>query len=67
MGVSCTRRCATRRSCRAASTVLVAGHSYLDAGFSTVTEVVDTGTGTRFGNLETYRIIKDGGPTAART
>lgn len=47
---------------RAASTVFVAGHSYLDSGFSTVTEVVDTATGKGFGNLETYRIIKDGVP-----
>ena len=47
---------------RAASTVFVAGHSYLDAGFSTVTEVVDTATGKGLGNLETYRIVKDGAP-----
>jgi hypothetical protein len=45
---------------RAASTVFVTGHSYLDAGFSTVTEIVDTATGAGFGNLETYRIVKDG-------
>ncbi|HST67806.1 MAG TPA: hypothetical protein VLM05_21730 [Mycobacteriales bacterium] len=45
---------------RAASTVFVAGHSYLDVGFSTVTEIVDTTTGKGFGNLETYRIVKDG-------
>jgi hypothetical protein len=45
---------------RAASTVFVSGHSYLDAGFSTVTEIVDTATGRGFGNLETYRIVKDG-------
>ena len=45
---------------RAASTVFVAGHSYLDTGFSTVTEIVDTATGRGFGNLETFRIVKDG-------
>lgn len=45
---------------RAASTVFVAGHSYLETGFSTVTEVVDTKTGKGFGNLETFRIVKDG-------
>lgn len=45
---------------RAASTVFVAGHSYLDVGFSTVTEIVDTTTGKGFGNLESYRILKDG-------
>jgi hypothetical protein len=45
---------------RAASTVFVSGHSYLDTGFSTVTEIVDTTTGKGFGNLETYRIVKNG-------
>jgi hypothetical protein len=45
---------------RAASTVFVSGHSYLDTGFSTVTEIVDTTTGTGSGNLETFRIVKDG-------
>lgn len=45
---------------RAASTVFVSGHSYLDTGFSTVTEIVDTTTGKGFGNLETFRIVKDG-------
>ena len=41
------------------------GTRYLDSGFSTVTEVVDTATGKGFGNLETYRIVKDGARTAA--
>jgi Tol biopolymer transport system component len=40
--------------------VFVAGHSDLDVGFSTVTEIVDAATGKGFGNLETYRIVKDG-------
>ena len=45
---------------RAASTVFVAGHSYLDTGFSTVTEIADTTTGQGLGNLETYRIDMNG-------
>jgi hypothetical protein len=45
---------------RAASTVFVSGHSYLDTGFSTVTEIVDARSGKGFGNLETFRIVKDG-------
>jgi hypothetical protein len=43
-----------------ASTVFVAGHSYTDVGFSTVTEIVETASGRSLGNLETWRIIKDG-------
>jgi hypothetical protein len=50
----------SRTGTRAASTVFVAGHSYLEVGFSTVTEVVDTATGTGFGSLETFRVVKDG-------
>jgi hypothetical protein len=45
-----------------ASTVFVAGHSYTDIGFSTVTEIVETASGHSLGNLETWRIIKDGRP-----
>jgi len=45
---------------RAASTVFVSGHSYMDTGFSTVTEIVDARSGKGFGNLETFRIVKDG-------
>jgi glucose/arabinose dehydrogenase len=44
----------------ATSTVFVAGHSYLDTGFSTVTEIVDTTTGKGMGNLENWRTVKDG-------
>lgn len=46
----------------AASTGFVAGHSYAETGFSTVTEIVDTGTGRSFGNLEEFDVIKDGSP-----
>jgi hypothetical protein len=45
-----------------ASTVFVAGHSYTDVGFSTVTEIVASATGHSLGNLESWRIIKDGRP-----
>jgi hypothetical protein len=45
---------------RAASTVFVSGHSYLDTGFSTVTEIVDTATGKGLGNLEAFRIVRNG-------
>jgi hypothetical protein len=45
-----------------ASTVFVAGHSYTDVGFSTVTEIVDTSTGRGLGNLETWTLRKDGRP-----
>jgi hypothetical protein len=45
-----------------ASTVFVSGHSYTDVGFSTVTEIVDTGTGKGLGNLETWTLRKDGQP-----
>jgi hypothetical protein len=43
-----------------ASTVFVAGHSYADVGFSTVTEIVEAGSGHGLGNLETWKIFKDG-------
>jgi hypothetical protein len=46
----------------AASTVFVSGHSYLDSGFSTVTQVVETATGRGTGNLEEFRIVLDGRP-----
>jgi hypothetical protein len=46
----------------AASTVFVAGHSYTDIGFSTVTEIVQTATGHSLGNLEDWPISKDGRP-----
>jgi hypothetical protein len=45
-----------------ASTVFVAGHSYTDVGFSTVTEIVDAATGHGLGNLESWKIVKDGRP-----
>lgn len=43
-----------------AGTGFVAGHSYAAASFSTATEVYQASTGHGLGNLETFRIIKDG-------
>jgi hypothetical protein len=45
-----------------ASTVFVSGHSYTDVGFSTVTEIVEAATGRGLGNLETWKLVKDGRP-----
>lgn len=44
---------------KVASTVFVAGHSYLQAGFSTATVVREVG-GTSWGNLERFQLILDG-------
>ena len=43
-----------------ATTVFVAGHSYMTTGFSTATEVHEFGGSTRWGNLEKFRLILDG-------
>ena len=43
-----------------ATTVFVTGHSYTSTSFSTATQVVVTATGASMGNLETFRIVKDG-------
>lgn len=43
-----------------ATTVFVAGHSYMSAGFSTATEVHEFGGGARWGNLEKFRLVLDG-------
>lgn len=45
-----------------ASTVFVAGHSYTDVGFSTVTEIAEAASGRGLGNLESWKLIKDGQP-----
>ncbi len=42
-----------------ASTTFVSGHSYLQTGFSTATEIRDVG-GRGHGNLERFRLIVDG-------
>lgn len=48
-----------------AFTVFVAGHSYAVTGFSTRTEILDLTTGASLGDLETFRITRDGAPLAS--
>ncbi len=43
-----------------ATTVFVAGHSYMTTGFSTATEVHEFGGGERWGNLEDFRLVIEG-------
>jgi len=43
-----------------ATTVFVAGHSYMSTGFSTATEVHEFGDGERWGNLEKFQLVVDG-------
>jgi hypothetical protein len=43
-----------------ATTVFVAGHSYMSTGFSTATEVHEFGGGERWGNLEKFQLVLDG-------
>lgn len=43
-----------------ATTVFVAGHSYMSTGFSTATEVHAFGGGQRWGNLEKFQLVLDG-------
>ncbi|WP_134765948.1 hypothetical protein [Nocardioides sp. 1609] len=47
------------------STSFVSGHSYLQAGFSTVTEIHEVG-GESLGNLERFDLVVDGSTTTAR-
>lgn len=42
-----------------ASTVFVAGHSYMQVGFSTATRIREVG-GTDYGNLERFKFLLDG-------
>lgn len=44
----------------AAFTVFVTGHSYADTQMSTATLLLDTATGASLGNLEEFRVIRDG-------
>jgi hypothetical protein len=44
----------------AAVTVFVAGHSYTQSGFSTLTTVRNALTGRLLANLEDFRVIRDG-------
>lgn len=42
-------------------TVFVNGHAYLaGGGFSTATTIIDMGTGESLGNLESFKVFKDG-------
>ena len=43
-----------------ATTVFVAGHSYMSTGFSTATEVHEFGGGERWGNLERFQLVIEG-------
>jgi hypothetical protein len=43
-----------------ATTVFVAGHSYMSTGFSTATEVHEFDGGERWGNLEKFQLVVDG-------
>ena len=43
-----------------ATTVFVAGHSYMTTGFSTATEVHEFGGGERWGNLEDFQLVIEG-------
>lgn len=43
-----------------ATTVFVAGHSYMSAGIATATEVHEFGGGVRWGNLEKFDLTLDG-------
>ena len=47
---------------RAAFTVFDEGHSYADGVFSTRTTIVDTMTGSAIGELESWKVTRDGAP-----
>ena len=49
----------------AAATTFVAGHSYKDQGFSTLTSLIDLHDGTVVGNLEDFAVTRDGKPFEA--
>ena len=49
---------------RAAFTVFDEGHSYADGVFSTRTTIVDTSAGTVIGDLESWKVTRDGAPFA---
>jgi hypothetical protein len=51
---------------RAAFTVFDEGHSYADGVFSTRTTIVDTIAGTAIGELESWKVTRDGVPFANR-
>jgi len=51
---------------RAAFTVFDEGHSYADGVFSTRTTILDTIAGTAIGELESWKVTRDGVPFANR-
>ncbi len=51
---------------RAAFTVFDEGHSYADGVFSTRTTIVDTMSGGVIGDLESWKVTRDGAPFANR-
>ena len=51
---------------RAAFTVFDEGHSYADGVFSTRTTIVDTIAGTAIGELESWKVTRDGVPFVNR-
>jgi hypothetical protein len=48
-----------------AATTFVSGHSYLDAGFSTFTALIDMESGKVLANLENFDVTRDGKPFEA--
>jgi hypothetical protein len=51
---------------RAAFTVFDEGHSYAEGVFSTRTTIVDTSAGTVIGDLESWKVTRDGAPFSNR-
>ena len=43
-----------------ATTTFVTGHSYLDNGFSTITSLIDMGSGKVLAELESFHVTRDG-------
>lgn len=43
-----------------ATTTFVAGHSYVEVGFSTRTTIYEVATGRALANVETFRVLRDG-------
>jgi hypothetical protein len=48
-----------------AMTLFVTGHNYSDGSFSTATSIVDTNSGASVGNLEQFKVLRDGVPIEA--
>ena len=48
-----------------AATTFITGHSYLDNGYSTLTELIDMQSGKRIVDLEKFKVTRDGEPFKA--